>query len=294
MGQWLVVMLSLGSAAAFALAASLKHRSAGEVPDAQNLRPTAVGQFVRATVVHRLWLAGIAADAVAVLLQIVALHYGALAVVQPLLISGLLFALLLRPLHHQPIGQRERGWALVVSGARVGFLALAGTAARSSTTACVDRVPAIIAGIVGLVIAAGCVAVAHRQRPGGISAALLGAAVGITYAAAAALLKAVGDVAVHGPRALLTSWQLYTVLVIGVLGLLLNQLAFQAGPLTASLPAIATVNPLASIAIGVLVYDETVRHSPEASLGLALLLLVLGIAVIQLTRSGGQPMPSAR
>jgi len=249
MGQWLVVVLSLGSAAAFAVAASLKHRSAGEVPDAQNLRPTAVGQFVRATVVHRLWLAGIAADAVAVLLQIVALHYGALAVVQPLLISGLLFALLLRPLHHQPIGQRELGWALVVSVALVGFLALAGTVARTSTTAGVDRVPAIIAGIVGLVLAAGCVAVAHRQRPGGISAALLGVAVGITYAAAAALLKAVGDVAVHGPRALLTSWQLYTVLVIGILGLLLNQLAFQAGPLTASLPAIATVNPLASIAI---------------------------------------------
>jgi hypothetical protein len=294
MGQWLVVMLSLGSAAAFAVAASLKHRSAGEVPDAQNLRPTAVGQFVRATVVHRLWLAGLAADAVAVLLQIVALHYGALAVVQPLLISGLVFALLLRPLHHQPIGQRELGWALVVSVALVGFLALAGTAARSSTTAGVDRVPAIIAGIVGLVLAAGCVAVAHRQRPGGISAALLGVAVGITYAAAAALLKAVGDVAVHGPRALLTSWQLYTVFVIGVLGLLLNQLAFQAGPLTASLPAIATVNPLASITIGVLVYDETVRHSPEASLGLALLLLVLGIAVIQLTRSGGQPMRSGR
>jgi len=294
MGQWLVVVLSLGSAAAFAVAASLKHRSAGEVPDAQNLRPTVVGQFVRATVVHRLWLAGIAADAVAVLLQIVALHYGALAVVQPLLISGLLFALLLRPLHHQPIGQRELGWALVVSVALVGFLALAGTVARTSTTAGVDRVPAIIAGIVGLVLAAGCVAVAHRQRPGGISGALLGVAVGITYAAAAALLKAVGDVAVHGPRALLTSWQLYTVLVIGILGLLLNQLAFQAGPLTASLPAIATVNPLASIAIGVLVYDETVRHSPEASLGLALLLLVLGIAVIQLTRSGGQPMPSAR
>jgi hypothetical protein len=272
----------------------LKHRSAGEVPNAQNLRPTAVGQFVRATVVHRLWLAGIAADAVAVLLQIVALHYGALAVVQPLLISGLLFALLLRPLHHQPIGQRELGWALVVSLALVGFLALAGTAGRSSTTAGVDRLPAIIAGIVGLVLAAGCVAVAHRQRPGGTSAAMLGVAVGITYAGAAALLKAVGDVAVHGPRALLTSWQLYTVFVIGVLGLLLNQLAFQAGPLTASLPAIATVNPLASITIGVLVYDETVRHSPEASLGLALLLLVLGIAVIQLTRSGGQPMPSGR
>src|SRR5215831_4207072 len=142
MSQWPVVALSLGSAAAFAVATSLKHRSAGEVPDAQNLRPTAVGHFVRATVVHRLWLAGIAADAVAVMLQIVALHYGALAVVQPLLISGLLFALLLRPLHHQAIGQRELAWAGVLSLALAGFLALAGTAGRNATTVGVDRIPA--------------------------------------------------------------------------------------------------------------------------------------------------------
>ena len=54
MSEWLVVVLSLCSAAAFAVATSLKHRSASEVPDAQNLRPTAVGHFVRATVVHRL------------------------------------------------------------------------------------------------------------------------------------------------------------------------------------------------------------------------------------------------
>jgi hypothetical protein len=84
---------------------------------------------------------------------------------------------------------------------------------------------------------------------------------------------------------------LYTVIVIGLLGLLLNQLAFQAGPLTASLPAIATVNPLASITIGVLVYDETIRHDPGATVGLGLLLLVLGVAAIQLTRSGEQ-LPS--
>ena len=292
MGQWLVVVLSLCSAGAFAVATSLKHRSAGEVPDAQTLRPTAVGHFVRATVVHRLWLAGIAADVVAVMLQIVALHFGALAVVQPLLISGLLFALLLRPVHHQPIGQRELGWAAVLSLALAGFLALAGTAGRGPSTAGVDRVPAVITGIVGLVLAASCVAIAHRQRPGGTSAALLGVAVGITYAATAALLKTVGDIAVNGPRALLTSWQLYTVIVIGLLGLLLNQLAFQAGPLTASLPAIATVNPLASITIGVLVYDETIRHDPGATVGLGLLLLVLGVAAIQLTRSGEQ-LPSA-
>jgi hypothetical protein len=253
-----------------------------------------VGHFVRATVVHRLWLVGIAADVIAVMLQIVALHLGALAVVQPLLISGLLFALLLRPLHHQRIGQRELGWAVVLSLALAGFLLLAGTSGHTSTTAGVDRVPALVTGAAGLLLAVGCVATAHQQRPGGISAALLGVAVGIMYAGTAALLKAVGDIAVRGPQALVTSWQLYAAFVLGLVGLLLNQIAFQAGPLTASLPAIATVNPLASITIGVLVYDETVRHSPEASLGLGLLLLVLGLAAIQLTRTREQQATPGR
>lgn len=84
---------------------------------------------------------------------------------------------------------------------------------------------------------------------------------------------------------MLTSWQLYTVLLLGAAGLLLNQLGFQAGPLTASLPAIATLDPLLSIAIGVVIYDEQLREGIPAALGLTALLLVLGVAVIALTRA---------
>ena len=126
--------------------------------------------------------------------------------------------------------------------------------------------------------------VGRRYRPGGRSAALLGVAVGAIYAATAALFKSLTDIALQGPLPLLTSWQLYTVIVVGAGGLLLNQLAFQAGPLAASLPAIATVDPLLSIVIGVVVYDERIRHDVASGFGLGALLLVLGIAVIQLTR----------
>jgi hypothetical protein len=51
----------------------------------------------------------------------------------------------------------------------------------------------------------------------------------------------------------LGSWQLYIVIALGIGGLLLNQLAFQAGPIAASLPATATIDPLLSIVVGVLV-----------------------------------------
>jgi hypothetical protein len=267
------------------VATSLKHVSASQVPDAQTMHPRAVGPFIRATLAHPLWLGGIVADAVALSLQIVALHLGALAVVQPLLISGLLFALVLRQGTAGRISRREIGWGVVVTAALTAFLLLAGTAGhRMPVTDGADRAPAVAAAVIGVLLAGVCVALGRRQTSGGRSAALLGIAVGATYAGTAALLKAVTDIALRGPLALIGSWQLYTLIVLGAGGLLLNQLAFQAGPLAASLPAIATVDPLLSIAIGVLVYDERIRHGPAAGTGLGLLLLLLGVAVIALSR----------
>lgn len=281
----LVVAVSLGSALAFAVSSSLKHISAGQVPDAQTLGARSLGRFVRATLAHPLWLGGIGADVVGLGLQVTALHLGALGVVQPLLISGLLFALLLRSRTGQPVRRREIGWAGLVAVALVGFLLLAGTANQVTAPEAADRGPAVAAAVAGFVLAGVCVLLGRRQRQGGRSAALLGIAVGAIYAATAALLKALTTIALRGPIPLLTSWQLYAVLILGAGGLLLNQVAFQAGPLSASLPAIASVDPLLSIVIGVVVYDERIRHGLPAGIGLGVLLLILGGAVIALARA---------
>ncbi len=173
---------------------------------------------------------GIVADVVGLSLQLVALHLGALAVVQPLLVSGLLFALILRQRTRRYTRHREIGWALLLTLCLAGFLLLAGTAHQPVSNEPADRVPAAAAAVIGVVLAIGCVLLGRRQSPGGRSAALLGVAVGTIYAATAALLKALTGIALHGPVALFTSWQLYAVVVAGAGGLLLNQLAFQAGP----------------------------------------------------------------
>lgn len=285
---WLVVALSLSAALAFALSSSLKHVSAGHAPDAQSLRPSRVARFIRATLAHPLWLGGIACDVVGLTLQIIALHLGALAVVQPLLVSGLLFALVFRQRfegHH--ITRRQSGWAVLLTAALAGFLLLAGSGNPAGHHETADRLPALVAAIVGTALAIACIELGRRQRAEARSAALLGVAVGFVYAATAALLKGVTDIAVRSPIDLLTSWQFYAVIATGAIGLLLNQLAFQAGPITASLPATATVDPLVSIAIGVLVYDEHIRTGPGSGIALIGLLLLLGIAVIELSRSLG-------
>ena len=149
----LVVLLCLGSALAFATSSTVKHVSAHQVPDAQDLRARSVGRLVAATVRNRYYLAGIAADAVGLSLQLVALHLGALGVVQPLLVTGLLFALLLRQLSHGRVSPREIAWGLVLTASLAGFLVLAGTADQSGAGESADRLPAVIAALTGLVLA---------------------------------------------------------------------------------------------------------------------------------------------
>ncbi|HEX8082103.1 MAG TPA: DMT family transporter [Jatrophihabitans sp.] len=279
--HWHVVVLSLGAALAFAISTNLKHSSAAQVPDLSLLRVGSVARFVTATLSHRLWLAGVLADGVGLSLQVLALHLGALAVVQPLLISGLLFSLLLRRRQGRRVSGAEIRWALVLTGCLIGFLSLVGTDPGAGGDG-PDRLPAAVAAVAGVGLALVCLMLAHRRRPAADAAALIGVAVGIVYAATAALLKGLTDRAVLGPMAALTSWQLYTVLVVGAIGLFLSQAAFQAGPLTASLPAIATVDPLLSIVVGVLIYDEHIHRGPWSGLGLVALLALLGAAVIQL------------
>ena len=105
------------------------------------------------------------------------------------------------------------------------------------------------------------------------------------YATTAALLKAVTNIAARDPFELLVSWQLYALAILGALGMLLAQLTFQAGPLTAGLPATATTDPMLSLAIGVFVYDEQLRSGVGVIIALAVLLVVLVAAVVQLSRT---------
>lgn len=281
-GIWAVICLSLGSALAFAASSSLKHISAAGVPNAQDWHPGKLRAFVAGTLRHRLWIAGIGCDVIAVALQILALHLGNLTLVQPLLISGLLFALVFRRLHDRlQVSRRQLGWAVVLSAGLATFVLLA---AGGGSGAHVDRLPATIAGLTGALVAIACVLTGRRLSPGGGAAAMLGIAVGLIYAGTAALLKAVTTIAVRDPDRLPISWQLYLTIALGLIGLFLNQLAFQAGPLAASLPATASIDPLASIVVGVAAFDERVR-TVAWDIPLVASLLVLALGIIQLTRN---------
>ncbi len=289
----MVVTLALSAALLFAVSTTVKHASAAATPPLQTARPSGLAGFIRATVTHRLWLLGIACDAGALTLQILALHLGSLVVVQPLLIAGLIFALLLRRLSgRRHVSGRQLGWAALLAAGLAGFVTLASRG--TSSTREIDHSPALYAGLIGAAALVGCVVLGRRIASRGTAATLLGAAVGLIYATTAALLKALSTIAVEDVARLPVSWQLYATVALGGLGLLLNQLAFQAGPLAASLPATATVDPLASIVIGVVVFDEQIRLVGTAGLVLALCLTLMAVSIVTLARSAPQlPTPAA-
>ena len=93
-----------------------------------------------------------------------------------------------------------------------------------------------------------------RQNP---KALLLGTATGWLYGFVALLSKSVVDTYVNdGLVQLLLSWELWLLVALAVIGVGLQQAAFNAGPLQASLPAMTVVEPIVAFSLGYIVLGE--------------------------------------
>src|SRR5487761_1345532 len=121
----LAYIAAVAAAAAFAVATALQHRAAtseARIGGGAKTAGRAFGGLVR----RPLWLAGLAADAAGFGLHAYALTAGQLAIVQPLLVSSLLFALPLGAwLDRRRVTRTELGWATVSVASLGVFLGLA-------------------------------------------------------------------------------------------------------------------------------------------------------------------------
>jgi hypothetical protein len=282
---------ALVAAALFAVASALQHRSTSGNTTVDGIHGRTVARFVRQTVAHPLWLAGTLADAGGLAFHALALHSGTLTLVQPLLVTGLVFALPLRQLiDHRTPDRREVVTAAILTVGLVSFL-LAATPPGASAKAA-DPIPTAVTAAVSVLVVGVCLRVGRRGT-GTQAATALGFGAGLAFATVAALLKATTDTLSHGLAAVVTSWPLYGVITVGAVGLVLNQLAFQAGPLRSSLPAISIVDPVASVIIGIAVYDERLRAG-LLSMGAGLLgLLVVVAATFSLSQLTTSMEPSS-
>ncbi len=248
----MVVFLALVAAGANAVS-SIAQRLG--VEDAPASRGPTLG-LIRHMLSRRVWLFGFVLMAGGYVAQAAALHLGSLNVVQPLLVSELVILVVVLWLWYEtPLRARDVA-AAVLTGAGLGvflYVASPTNGARVPSDGRWLLVGLVVAGFVALCLALGSWGPSWRR------ALARGAAASIGFALVAAFTKSVTDELVKGPGALFGSWQLYALAGVGLFSFVVMQSAFQVGPFAASQSTLILVNPFVSIAIGRVLYGETLR-----------------------------------
>jgi drug/metabolite transporter (DMT)-like permease len=273
------VVLALLAGCSYAGAAVLQQRVAAAQPPELSLSPRLLLAVARKPV----WLLGIGLDIAAYLLEAGALHEGSVVTVAPLLVSGLLFALPLSTVGTgQHVTRRELVPAVVVVAGLALFVQVGSPEGDRSTASAAAwiTIGAIVAVATAVLVALG------RREQGSRRALAYGVATGVVYSFTAVLTKATVDLLDGGVGQLFTHWQLYVLLAASLVGLLLNQSAFQAGHVAASLPAISVTNPVLASTFGIVMFGETLdAHGPLAVSVTIVSIVAMVIGTIALARS---------
>jgi drug/metabolite transporter (DMT)-like permease len=270
----IAVGAGLASAFFYALCSVLPHRAAGQVPVRGTFSPALMLDLVR----HPVWLLGTVSDGAGLSMQALALGFGPVALVQPLLVTGLLFAVVLTATlaHRRPHGSEAAGAVLCVAGVAAFLFA----AQPANGVSVLSWRHALAPGVAGLLAAAVCVLAARILRPP-LPGVLLATATGILFGLSAALVK-VCVAELPDVLALLTTWPLYALIAIGGAGYLLSQNTFQTGSLAAPLATLTVVDPVVSIAVGAAVLHEslTLDGIEPYVAGVALVVMTAGVVVL--------------
>jgi drug/metabolite transporter (DMT)-like permease len=247
-------------------------------------------RFVRYLVANPLWLFGWVALAGAFVFQAIALHNGQMSVVQPLLVTELVFALVLRWVwRHQTI-RAVTWWAAAVTCVALAIFLAVSEPTGGNTVPTSDAWVAATATVGGLAALLALAGWGWKGSPGR-RAALLGAAASTLWALVAAFIKATTDtLSQFGFAGMFAHWQVYALAVSGLVAELLNQAALHVGPLSMSQPFIVVVDPIVSIALSVWVFAETFSESvPRLAVGSAAF-AVMCVALAVLARTAPATM----
>jgi drug/metabolite transporter (DMT)-like permease len=265
------IVLALVASFFFALGLVLQEKAASRQPD------SAVGAgFLVRLIRNPLWLLGTASQAVGFVAQAIALGIGRIVIVQPLLVATIVFSLpIARVVSGRPINRVEWLGALIVSGGLAALLIVSKTdAGRDDASFGLWMVvSAVCVGIAGLLFALA------RGRSPAVRAGLLGTAAGILFGLTAALTKTTVARFDEGVLEVVLDWHLYALIVLSVAAVWLQQAALQTGALAAAVASTMAFDPLSSIPLGIIVFDEQLH---ETAFGITVSLLALAVTLLGL------------
>jgi drug/metabolite transporter (DMT)-like permease len=273
-----VYLLATAAALTSALGGVLQRMGVESAPADSAMRLRLLTHALR----HGVWLAGFGLLLVTFVLQATALRFGELSAVQPVLTTELLFVIAILALFfHHKLRWRDWGGAIAIVVGLASFLAFA--APKVGHSAPDSRA----LGVVSITVFAGAVllVVAGSSGPRWWRAVALGAAAAVLFAYTASLTKATTTLITHGWGHVLLHWEPYALVATGAFGFFLLQNALHAGPIAASRAAMVIVNPIVSIAIGLIVFADHLRTGSMYLAREILGLCVLFVGALVLTQS---------
>lgn len=279
MSNALAVFFALASALVIAWGTVVRHRIA---MDADN-------NIMRTAMKQPLWWVGTFAAVAAYGLQIVALGFGTLLIVQPVLVLSLMFTLPLAAWYsRRRMAGVEVFWSVALTIA-VGVLVVLGRPLPGSVRPELGEWLSVLSVGVAAMVALALIGQKFKKQ----RALALGTVCGIIYGYVAVLSKAVVDIfVVEGLVTLLGSWQLYGLILAAGTGTVVQQYSFHAGPLKQSLPAMTIVEPIVAFSLGYLILGEHFQVSTAAGwagMGAALVIMCAATVVLSQRPVGSSP-----
>ena len=277
----LVVAAALAGSVFTAIGIVVRQRATTDVPADQGVSAL----MIKTLLGRRIWWAGTAAAVVGYAFYAVALARGSLLLVAPLMVSALLFALPLSAwISHRRVSHATWGWAGLLTLGLAVFVALART-----TPGDYEGSEKAVLAVAGFSI--GCVAVcllAASRFSDWRRAILLALPVGVLFGVVAVLTKIVTHLLTQdGVAHALNHPATYALIVVAVSATLLQQSAFHAGSLQASVPAMLVLEPLVAVLIGQVVLGEHLAVSTLSAVALGAAMAAMAAATIALGRDEG-------
>jgi drug/metabolite transporter (DMT)-like permease len=285
-------LLALTAAGCFALAATLWQKAALNLEGVSFRHPLSFAVLLGQGV----WLLGLLMQIVGVVLQAAALDRGRVSIIQPLLVTTVIWALPLGYfLTHQTVGRREILGAVIIVVGLVGFASFGHPAAGVEDASNADWAIAVI--VIGLA----CTALLLFANRGSLStrAAVLGTVAGMLYGLSATMMKPVVEqLHTDGLADVIAGLEFWIWATAGIVGFLFQQLSLSTGKLVPSVATVSVANPVVSVMLGALVLLERLDKEPPwhaivacASLGVALLGAVIVSSAHEKGRDEAAPEP---
>ncbi len=254
---------------------------------ARGSQPTSLDVWLLFRLARRpIWLAGIASMILGFVFQLTALHFGALALVQPILALELLFVFgYMAVLSSRTV--RRRDWlaaAAMSAGLGLFLFAASPSGGRQHAPASLWLLAGLATIAVVLVGLAAAFGLRHRRSAASTAqrTAVLGAVTGVAWGFVAAVIKEFSSHLDDGAAAIFSNWSVYVLLGAGAASLLLASHALAAGPLAAAQPGFTILDPLAASLLGLFLFGEHFQAGTGDLVfeALSLALVVAGVSAL--------------